>query len=135
MPCCTNLRRKNAARAPVESLPLCCVSSDPQMLLSSHDSSQRVLLSLRPRTRDLGGGRVRTPILQDVCQPRTGVTDDSFSVFPSRLALNKVTACAFYMLREQIQCILQLLFSFSVFIYPAKKKAAAYLLHIHTVPY
>lgn len=135
MPCCTNLRRTNAARAPVESLPLRCVSCDPQMLLSSHDSSQRVLLSLRPRTRDLGGGRVRTTlILQDVCQPRTGVTDDSFSLFPSRLAVNKVTACAFYMLSERIQCMSQWLFSFqSLFI--QQKKADAYLLPSHTVPY
>lgn len=29
----------------VESPPLCCTSSDPQMLLSTHDSSQTVLLS------------------------------------------------------------------------------------------
>lgn len=45
---------------PVESLSLCCVSSDPQMLLSTHDSSQIILLSFlliletsaRPREDD-----------------------------------------------------------------------------------
>lgn len=47
-------------RDPIESLPLCCVSSDPQMLRSTHDSSQIVLLSFvliletsaRPREDD-----------------------------------------------------------------------------------
>lgn len=76
---------------PVESLPLCCVSSDPQMLPSTHDSSQIALLSLvlireitaRPREDD-------PDVLQDV-QPRTSITDDSFLCFPSHTAFNCVT--------------------------------------------
>lgn len=63
---------------PVESLPLCCASTDPQMLPSTHDSSRIALLSsvlireitARPREDD-------PDVLQDV-QPLTSITDDSF---------------------------------------------------------